>query len=127
MMLGSTQKRCGLHCSVMGFTNIVNDVSAVYVINRSALVSDLTAWSALKMVDRVKWGSEACLCLRSEMRDAKPLELFRGQIVDAVYLALARPEKERPRLFISHGRNRPTLSWAAIVALSEEPDFPIII
>lgn len=79
------------------------------------------------MADRVSWGSEACLCLRSGVRGKKPTELFRGQIVEAVYVALARPEEERPRLFISCKAPERKLTWAAIVRLAAESDFPIVI
>ena len=79
------------------------------------------------MIDRVSWGEGAVLCLRSHMPGAKPRELFHGQVVEAVQLALARPEEERPRLFISLELSDQKLTWPEIVRFSRQPDFPIII
>lgn len=69
----------------------------------------------------------AQLCLRSGVGGKRATELFRGNIVEAVYAALARPIEERPRLFISGELINGKLSWEKIAKLAERPDFPVLI
>lgn len=84
-------------------------------------------WSKASVNDRVSWKTKAWLCRRSGVRRGKPVELFRGELADAVCSALKRPEEERARLFICCEGLKQKLNWAAIVQLSAEPDFPISI
>jgi len=77
--------------------------------------------------DPVNWYAEAWLCLRSGVRGKKASELFRGQIGEAVHVALGRPEDEHPRLFISCETFDRKLSWAKIANLAGRPDFPVIV
>ena len=77
------------------------------------------------MSDLINWWQVACLCLCSELPGQQPTELFRGQLSDAVHLALVRPEEERKRLFIICSSKKRKLDWAAIAKLSDLPDFPV--
>ena len=79
------------------------------------------------MEDPVNWYAGACLCLRSGVRGKKAAELFRGQISEAVHIALQRPEDERSRLFISCEAVDHKLSWARVVKLAARPDFPVMV
>lgn len=79
------------------------------------------------MEDAVNWYAEAHLCLRSGIRGKKASELFRGQIYEAINMAIARPEDERPRLFISCETIGYKLSWAKIARMAARTDFPIIV
>ena len=81
----------------------------------------------IRLMDRVRWWSVAYLCLRQDDQYQGSIEIFRGQLVDAVYCALGRPEADRSRLFIYSNMFEQELSWAEIVGLSERPDFPIVI
>jgi hypothetical protein len=78
------------------------------------------------VIDWNCWEAEAKL-FRSGMQDEKAIQLFQGQLLDAVYLALAQPEKERPSLFISCEIVGRELTWTDIIKISEQPDFPVII
>ncbi|RZL71417.1 MAG: hypothetical protein EOP66_15025 [Sphingomonas sp.] len=79
------------------------------------------------MEDVVDWYVEACLCLRSGIRGKKASELFRGQIGEAVHVALGRPEDERARLFIQCDTIDARMPWAKIAQLAARPDFPVIV
>jgi hypothetical protein len=79
------------------------------------------------MTKRISWGGEARLSLRPGRQGEKTIVLFRGQIVDAIYFALARPEDERPYLFISSKTFEGVLTWAEITDLSMDPEFPMMI
>ena len=79
------------------------------------------------MEEPVNWYAGACLCLRSGLRGKKAAELFRGQISEVVHVALARPEDERPRLFIACETLDHKLSWAKIAKLAARADFPVIV
>ena len=46
-------------------------------------------------------------------------------MADVVHVALARPEEERTRLFISYEGIDHELAWVEIVELSARPDFPV--
>ena len=79
------------------------------------------------MEDPVNWYAEAHLCLRSGVRGKKATELFRGQIAEAIHVALSRSEDERARLFISCEAIDQKLSWAKIAKLAARSDFPVIV
>jgi hypothetical protein len=53
--------------------------------------------------------------------------LFRGQIAEAIHVALSRSEDERARLFISCETIDQKLSWARIAKLAARSDFPVIV
>lgn len=77
--------------------------------------------------ERINWWAGAQLFLRSGKRDVRATELFRGTFLDAMNAALARPETERPRLFIECEGDERVLSWSSIALLAARPDFPTMI
>lgn len=79
------------------------------------------------MEETVDWYVEACLCVRSGIRGKKATELFRGQIGEAVHIAMGRPKDEHPRLFITCDKLGGHLSWAKIARLAARTDFPVIV
>lgn len=79
------------------------------------------------MEDEIDWYVEAHLCLRSGVRGKKAVELFQGQIGEAIHAALGRPDDERPRLYLICEKHGGKLPWGKIVSLAARSDFPVIV
>ena len=77
--------------------------------------------------NEVNWWAGAGLYLRSGKRGVTSQQLFRGRFLEAVNTALARPEEERPRLFIRCEADDQVLSWTRLAELVSRPDFPMMI
>lgn len=79
------------------------------------------------MNDSVDWYVEAHLYLRSGVRGKMAKELFRGQLGEAIHMAIARPADERSRLVIACAAHDTKLTWAKIEKLADRADFPVIV
>ena len=77
--------------------------------------------------ERINWWAGAQLLLRSGKRGIRATEIYRGTFLDAMDAALARPEIERPRLFIRCEGDDKVLFWPSIALLAARPDFPTMI
>ena len=78
-------------------------------------------------IDEVNWWAGAGLYLRSGKRGVASEQLFRGRFLEAINIALARPDDERSRLFIRCEADDKVLPWARLAELASRPDFPVII
>lgn len=77
--------------------------------------------------ERINWWQGVHLCRRSGRRGVRPGSLFRGHLLEAIHVALLRPDDEKPRLFIRFETDERKLSWASIARLAARQDFPTMI
>jgi len=80
------------------------------------------------MADKeVNWWAGAGLYLRSSKHGGSSQQIFRGRFLEAMNIALARPDDERSRLFIRCEVDDEVLPWAKLAELAARPDFPMMI
>jgi hypothetical protein len=81
------------------------------------------------MVPRIKasWWESVTLLREPAVTRGRVAELFRGELCEAVYAAMERPEEERSRLVLVFTASQRRVDWPEIAALAARPDFPALI
>lgn len=75
----------------------------------------------------INWRSGVCLCLRPISAADPHRQLTRGPLDEIIGKAIAWPEPERSRLYISYEAVDRLLSLPQILALADRSDFPVSI
>jgi hypothetical protein len=73
------------------------------------------------------WWESVILFRMPSVARGRTVEVFRGQLCEAVHKALEEPDELRPQLYLVFTATQRKADWSAIQALSTKPDFPGLI